>query len=217
MVNDHVSDRQQVKASASELIGLYGLLREFVRAKAVDLAIIAPQVESFNAACACIDTLLQAKRQVLRPAEAVQRLREMTAEHMRLHLSVYGNEHMRPKHHWQADVADQILRDGMVLDSFVIERKHLVVKRIADHVKNPKTFERSVLAGVTNVSFNKFAQENASSGLQGRQASWPADPDVQVADKLAHLGLQAIKCQIMWVCIKTFAVRNVPLQFGFET
>ena len=48
----------------------------------------------------------------------------------------------------------------MVLDTFVIERSHLKVKAVADGVDNTNRYERSVLAGVLNVTFKN---ETASS------------------------------------------------------
>ena len=38
------------------------------------------------------------------------------------HVAAYGNGSIKPKHHWNADLAGQIVRDNVVLDLFVIER-----------------------------------------------------------------------------------------------
>ena len=46
------------------------------------------------------------------------------------------------------DTPAQFLKDSVVLDAFVIERTHLAVKAIAEHVDNTRAFERSVLCGM---------------------------------------------------------------------
>jgi hypothetical protein len=103
----------------------------------------------------------------------------------RLHQLAYGIRHIRPKHHWMMDVAAQLVRDECVLDAFIIERTHLVVKGIADHIRNTSCFEQSVLSGVTTLAFESAAVALAGDCLVGRCALLPGFPGVQVADKMS--------------------------------
>ena len=62
------------------------------------------------------------------------------------HRAAYGMEHIKPKHHYAMHNALQAERGDLVLDCFVHERKHQVLKRAATPIKNTVNFERSVLA-----------------------------------------------------------------------
>jgi len=47
---------------------------------------------------------------------------DQVSQHMTDHIVAYGNGNIKPKHHWNADIPGQIVRDNAVLDLFVIER-----------------------------------------------------------------------------------------------
>jgi hypothetical protein len=154
---DSASDSSKLKCSASELLGVYDILRYIIAVRAPRVDELTPKLASFDAACTVLDVLLAAKRGSTPAAQAAEELQGRLQRHMALHIAAYGGEGIRPKHHWNLDLPMQILRDGFVLDAFVIERSHLRVKRIADTVKNTLQFERSVLAGVLNATLNRPA------------------------------------------------------------
>ena len=104
---------------------------------------------------------------------------------MAKHLHAYGNGHVIPKHHWNFDIPEQLEVDGMVLDTFAIERGHCLVKSIAELVKNTKSFETSVLSGVIN---QLFLRDHVGDRLVGRTARWQSD--IFVADRLECNQLQ---------------------------
>lgn len=97
--------------------------------------------------------------------------------------AAYGERFLKPKHHWQLDVPAQLVRDGMVFDAFVIERTHLKVKRVANHVENLRTFEVSVLASLSTAEWNQAAVDRPT-GLLGSVAALPGLDDVWVADRM---------------------------------
>ena len=69
--------------------------------------------------------------------------------HLSLHKDAYGNSNCRPKHHYCLHLPDQYLRDGMVLDTFTVERKHRSFKAIInniDHNHVSTNFEQSVMS-----------------------------------------------------------------------
>ena len=149
------------------------------------------------ACCKCLDTILECKRRKLAPPIAAARLRVELADHMRLHKLVYDDRKLRPKHHWNMDIPDQIEIDSHVIDAFVIERIHLQVKWIAENVKKTSTFEKSVLAGVTNTSLNKTTKGKIGAGLIGRTGE--IAPGVTIADHMDLFGLQ-ISCGDVVMC-----------------
>ena len=184
-------EHERLKCSASELLGLYGMLRHYVATRVPHHPDLAAKRASWEALCQCIDLILHCKRGFLQPRDATRQLKAATAHHFRLHLEAYGEDLIKPKNHWQIDMVEQIEVDGCVLDAFLIERTHVKVKAIADHIRNTSSFERSVLSGVLNCHFRTLAQATDIAGLRGNTAPLPGYPEVRVADRLEIFALQA--------------------------
>ena len=106
--------------------------------------------------------------------------------YLQAHCAAWGTDRLKPKHHWMMDIAAQVRRDGVVLDAFVIERTHLAVKAIAEHVKDTRRFERSVMSGMmsTQLQHNKLLKLD-SCGLCVKVTPLPGHPGVMLASKLA--------------------------------
>ena len=143
----------RLKASASELLGLYSILRHWATVAVGDRADIAPQRASFEAACTVIDIILQAKRGELTTQVASSMLLASMTAFVDLHVAAYGGDDIKPKCHWLFDVAEQMSESDVVLDAFIIEKLHLRCKRNMEPVKNETCMERSVLSGVVNEMF----------------------------------------------------------------
>lgn len=184
------SDNDKIRCNASELLGLYALLRHFVETVVGDRPEVAAQRASFDAICEAVDLVLLAKRRVCEPAQVADTLQACLRRHMQLHIAAYGVDLIKPKHHWMMDVPQQFRRDKCVLDAFVIERMHLGVKAVADHVDNTARFERSVLSGVVNAAFKDDQGQHHAYHLRGKVVRWPDMPDVLAADHLTALGMQ---------------------------
>lgn len=102
-----------------------------------------------------------------------------------LHKKAYGTQHIKPKHHWMLDIPSQMRRDGLVLDAFVIERQHLTVKGVAEHVRNTSNFEASCLASLLTVQVHNAQEFEAVDRLIGRAGRLEGHPGALIADKLA--------------------------------
>ena len=173
------------EAACSELLGLYGLLRHFCELRVRDGGAVQAEYRSCLAACEILDLILITKRCTADVVQAANRLAVAASEHLRLHIVAYGTVHVKPKHHWTLDVPAQILRDGCVLDAFIIERTHLLVKSIAEHVRNTSGYERSVLSGVLSRDFKTAEATSLGDSLLGKVADLPGHPGIRVADKMA--------------------------------
>ena len=184
-VRRHSKDRpDKVKASCSEMLGVYGLLRVFFETKLMDVPELDQHVKSFTAVCRVMDLLLEAKRHEMPIAVVADMLDVAAADFMRLHQAVYGTSHITPKHHWQLDIAAQFRRDGIVLDAFVIERSHLTVKAVAKHVRNTACFETSVIASVLVVQLQQAkAGHGYMSDLIGITGEFP-NTEFTIADRM---------------------------------
>lgn len=152
---ESADDSTKLKCSASEMLGLYAILRYIVAANVPRIAELERKLASFGAACTVIDIIVAAKNGTTEAHHAAVSLQRALQQHMSLHMAAYGEGSIRPKHHWNFDLPGQFARDGMVLDAFVVERTHLKVKRVADLIKNTSCFERSVLAGVLNCALEQ--------------------------------------------------------------
>jgi len=192
----------KVKASCSELIGAYGLVRYFVEQRPPTRNdTIRKCLASFNALCAAVDIILTAKRGLARVQDAADALDVSLRRFMQLHIVAYGDGHIKPKHHWLLDVPNQFRRDSLIIDALVIERNHLLVKGVADQCKNTSTFEQSVMRGIVHT---KLAQCKAATGvdtLLGKIERFPGTVDTVVADR-------------MWVSQFSIAVGDIVARSG---
>ena len=177
---------ERLKLSASELLGVYGLFRHFVETKIGNRPELARQRDSLDKCMVIVDLLLDAKRGVVNLRSVAPVLRQQIAAFMEAHIAIYGKTHVLPKHHWMFDIAEQLLRDTIVLDAFVIERAHLRVKKVAEPIKNTRMFEKSVLAACAIAHAKELDHPDAlTNGLRGLQKSLPDAPDVTIADHLS--------------------------------
>ena len=130
--------------------------------------------------------MLLAIKQGLVPADDGAAQLEVATQHfMVLHQRCYGNQHLKPKHHWLMDLGPQVRRDRMILDAFVIERQHLLVKSVAEHVRNTSKFEVSVLSSLINAQIRTVRELKMGDELMGRTSLLEGMPSVLVANKMA--------------------------------
>ena len=182
--------QEKIKASASEMLILYVLLRHFFICRVGHRPDIAAKLQSFIAACAVVDILLLAKRRHISTKDASARLFAALRHHGRCHVAAYGNQNLKPKFHWLWDIAELLSKDDYVLDCFVVERLHQRAKSIANNIRNTRCYERSVLAGVLAVHRNTLrAPGSPVFGLAGHTAPLPNCPEARVGNRLVHQGL----------------------------
>lgn len=179
----------KIKASCSEMLGLYGLLRHIAEVHVADTPDILPHKMSFFAACKVLDLLLYAKAGFANAREASSELTAATCEFLHLHKQAYGTGLVKPKHHWQVDVGDQLLRDGLVLDSFVVERNHLLIKAVTEKLRNTQRFEASACASMATVCWQNAKDMTSSMRLLGAAAPLVQCPGCFVADRLELHGV----------------------------
>lgn len=204
-----------LKCNASELLGLYGLLRHFAETVVHDDS-VEDERRAFLSACRSLDVILLAKRGRMSVAHAAGKLRESHSEYMALDFRIHGTQNVKPKTHWTFDIADQLEEDAatparrpadvpvaggapapdakeedeFIFDAFIIERLHLRVKNVACNVKKKETYERSVLSGVLNAHVHSLQDVTLQSCLLSRTRPLPGFPGAVVSDRLDVLGLK---------------------------
>jgi len=179
-----------LRCTAGELLGVYALLRHWCDEHAQQPS-LKKQRESFYAAVDVVDIIMKAKCQAASNACNLETARELSkaiGKHFQKHKAAYGEEHMKPKHHWMWDIILQLLRDGFVLDQFVVERNHLSIRAFAQHCKNLSAFEHTVLCG-SILGQKRELNELVRHDLVGRRAPFPGHPGVQIASELTIHGM----------------------------
>ena len=161
---------EKFKATASDLLTLYTILRHFVQTRLRSNPELDTQVASFEAACAIVDVILKAKRGLMPLPQAATLLRSALEDHFAKHQAVYTDAHFVPKHHYLWDVASQWERQDDVFDAFVVERLHLRVKAVSEHIKNTARFELTAVSSVINCQARDLAESNFEDTLIGMTA-----------------------------------------------
>jgi len=160
-------EAERLKASASEILGIYSVVRHWVATVVGPRPEIADKRASFDAGCATLDIMMQAKKGLISTAQASVDMLQAVEQHLALHIAAYGTDKVKPKHHWMFDVAETLKDLNVVVDAFIVERLHLRVKRQADPIKELRVYEKATLAGVINEQFED-ANRPLVDGLRGR-------------------------------------------------
>ena len=116
--------------------------------------------------------------------DAAARLEVETSRFLALHEAAYGTGLVKPKHHWLLDVPSQLRRGGILLDAFVIERQHLLVKSVTEHIRNTSDYETSACCSVLTLQLQHRDDEQLFDGLIGRTARMADHPRARVANTL---------------------------------
>ena len=131
----HMDNRIKFKSTASELLGMYVLLRHWVlTVVCIQPVDFAGEIDAFRAQCRVIDLIMTLKKGFADQTCSEEILAELQAAidvSLRLHIATYGTETVRPKHHRMHHIPLQIALDKWVVDAFTMERLHLVVKEFS--------------------------------------------------------------------------------------
>jgi hypothetical protein len=139
-------EAKKFKCQASEGLSLYAIIGIFLallgdRCKA--------EVAAYLALCDVIDCFLYVTRGSITPQHM------LTCVHLflRKFCDAFGEEKMTPKFHWLLHFPFYLMRHGTLIACYVHERKHRMLKRYCNDIRNTAVFEHSVLA---EVSLNRY-------------------------------------------------------------
>ena len=189
--DDGDPDGFQLKGDASEILGLYRLLRHFVELNFSGRPHeLVDERNSFNAACTFVDKIIDMKNGVTsHESDAdILDLEDSYWEYLRNHFQAYGDEHMTPKFHLNHCLAKQFMK--RILDAFICERLHLRVKPIVDRIDNTRAFEKSVLLRSVASQIHSINEgKSLRSGLRGPVVASSVMAGVSVASRVDCAGL----------------------------
>jgi len=165
--------KNKFKGMASELLMLMPLMRHFLTtvvaldADAADS--LKDEITSFSLLEDVVKLLQKAK--TMDDARAiVPELAEKIAAHHAAFQTAYGSRRLKPKHHMAFHIPGQILRDGLLLVTFVLERKHQVVKQAAASVRNYSAFDGTVLVRSIQGQLRQLEDAGVQDKLVGTQS-----------------------------------------------
>ena len=156
--NREKSSEASWKGMASELLSVYPIMDHMARTLLAPFHEIRNELRSFLCMCDIVKQLQRMKRQCPILVSEVVRLKLLQKSHLQAFIACYGEEQVRPKHHYSLHIGDQCLEHGMMLDCFVLERKHKQLKNAANNVHNTSMYETSVMALAWNASLHSASQ-----------------------------------------------------------
>ncbi len=135
------------------------------------------------------DVILAVKQGLVQAEAGAAELSTASSAFLKAHKEVYGSVHIRPKHHWMLDLAAQVRRDSMIVDAFVVERQHLMVKSVAEPVKNLADYETSVMSSLVHTQLRSVRECKLGNELVGCTKVLAEVPSALVAQKVAIYGI----------------------------
>ena len=194
---EHLDKTKKIKCQASELLGLYGLLRHWVFTVVAPNAVLqgvdlSAEIDAFKATCKVIDIIMILKKGYAADEPArVDLLVQLEAAidmMIALQIAAYGESVIRPKHHRMQHIASQIRKHKFVIDAFVIERLHLLIKEALLQAHNPLIFEASLLRIVLLKQF-EVLKGTIMYGLVGSSAPLCGFLGARVAREMRCFGM----------------------------
>ena len=132
-------EASKFKCSASEGLSLYMVVAMLFK---VFGAICAAELRAHNALCDVIDLMYAVSRGKILP----QQLQDAVELFLDAYSTAFGVDHMTPKFHWLLHFPKSLRDSGTLVACFVHERKHRMLKRYCNDIRNTTAFEHSVLA-----------------------------------------------------------------------
>ena len=123
---------------------LHSYFNEVVRPRELETDML-PYIDSMLACLECILLLQSTRTGTVGPDELMKAI----VKHLRLHLRSWGEDYVKPKHHYALHLPDMLDRFGYLLTSWVQERKHRLVSKYGRDRHNAKNFDSGIIEDVT--------------------------------------------------------------------
>jgi hypothetical protein len=134
------------KCTASEGLSLYPVLALYIQLVIVPMGYCKDACDAFIAFADMVDLLQASNRRGRAVVNDLRTTISMFLEHC---VSAGWRARLHPKFHWIIHLPIQLMRFGCLPTCWVHERKHRMVKRYAQDVRNTRMYERSVMGEVT--------------------------------------------------------------------
>ena len=132
-------------STGSELLTLVPVLVRYFSQVVMRRGRMLDHVRSILACLFSVQLLMATRLCIVSPDKLAHSIRT----HLELYAAVYGVEEMRPKHHYALHLPDMLKRFGVILTTFVNERKHRIVKKYTHNRNSLVAFDLCALEDVT--------------------------------------------------------------------
>ena len=174
-----------IKCSASEALGVFGVVRLFLSQHMDKFEAIRDEVASYMKLCEVFDVIQACKNNF----KSASDLHHAIHGFVTAHLKAWGSELWLPKHHYLQHLPWMLHNHSKVMSCFVHERKHRVAKRFAENLRFVGDhFDTSILKDVIYCNIQDLGNKEIIQ--EGIVKPVDADPALTHAIQLA-LGLQA--------------------------
>ena len=134
-----------IKGQASDFLSLNAVLAYFLRAVLIPGGRCLAECRACEALCDIVECMQAVALNIITPVD----LRARIDAFYDLCEAAGWRKFMHPKFHWLVHLPQYLQRLGMLLSCFVHERRHRMLKRYADDVKNTRGYERTLLSEIT--------------------------------------------------------------------
>lgn len=159
---------------------MHRYLRNVVRSR--EQEDMLPYIDSMLAVLDVVMMLQSCRTGTIKPADLMTAI----TGHLVLFVDSWGEQYIRPKHHYALHLPDFLERFGYLLASFVHERKHRLINKYTRDRHNLRAYEAGAIEDVTchqlwecNEPFYFAAKESQPAGLM-RTVVEDLFPDISV-------------------------------------
>ena len=150
------------RGSASEMLSVVPVLEKFILDVAMPKMVCVSELQSALLLIKVVGFLNQTHVSSVTP----RTLESAIVAHLTEHQRAYGVLLWKPKNHFVLHLPGQLARHGSLLATFVMERKHKVVKRMASSRHNTTGYEQGMLEDITLQHLHDLQSPLARVGLQ---------------------------------------------------
>ena len=136
-------------------------------------------------------------------------------EHIALYKVVYGDDSMKPKHHYVLHLPGMLQRHGFLFSTFVQERKHRLAKKYMAARRTLVNFEKGVLQDVTSHQIWELQQSFFLAAETTEIIKTKMLRDA-VQDMLPGVHLKDISVITQVACVGGRAMRNDVVSFIYD-
>jgi len=161
-----------VKMIASELLAAYPLVRRFAELHGNDE--LHDAKVCFLSACEVADALQQAKFQHFECRKTMAKLiKDLVRKYLDVRAAVYGKKGIKPKHHKLCHLWKQLEDDGFLMDCFILEHMHCMIKPLAEDLRHTRHYESTAIRRAVQARVHQLKKQEINRQLLGNKQLCP--------------------------------------------
>lgn len=191
-----------VKGGSSEVLRLVPLLRHYLVKLVKPSAVgeLADKIKSYERLADVVEYMQALKLLSKIPANAADKLQRLQSLHYEAYKVAWGTTNCIPKHHFSMHLPQQLKRLCIFLDAFVCERKHRLLKEVADHYRQSKSTKAVELHMVSRINLLQLDEmhEDEVATFSATTAKTPFGMTVRAGDVF----LAGKNCYVLRECVR---------------